>query len=267
MSINPLDRDALRERFQSAKPFPHLVLENFLEADFARELAAAFPTYEAASRQGLGFEALNEKHKIQITDTNLFPEPIQRLHRALASPEFLDDLSFITGIPDLLADPELAGGGIHVTGPQGRLDVHVDFNLVEDRALYRRLNILIYLNERWEESWGGAVELWDPKVRTCHESLLPLLNRCVLFQTSEISFHGVAAVKTPPDVNRQSFAAYYYTREAPEGWAGRSHTTIFRARPDERFRGYVLMPLERAQRAVNRGFRRVSGRLKRAVGG
>ena len=39
------------------------------------------------------------------------------------------------GIPNLLADDQLVGGGIHETGPRGHLDVHVDFNYIAERDL------------------------------------------------------------------------------------------------------------------------------------
>ena len=43
---------------------------------------------------------------------------------------------------------------------------------------------------------------------------------------------------------RRSFAAYYYTREPPPGWDGVRRSTVFRARPDERWKGQVAMPVE-----------------------
>lgn len=243
--IRPLDREALRRQFREAQPFPFIVVDEFLDPQFAREVAAAFPAYADARVRGREFGAVNEKKKVQITDASIFPEPVKKLNELLSGPSFLKDLEYITGIENLLADPELQGGGMHITGPRGRLDVHVDFNYA--RGLHRRLNILVYLNEGWKDEWGGAVELWDEKVRHCVHSLKPVLNRCVVFATSEISFHGVEPVTCPEGMRRISFAGYYYTREAPASWDGSKHSTLFKARPKERLRGYVLMPLEKAR--------------------
>jgi hypothetical protein len=265
MVLAPYDRDALRREFQSGVPFRHLVIESFLEPAFAAEAAAAFPTFEAARAQGFEFNAVNERLKIQISDASKFPAPIARLHSALAAPAFLADLEYITGIRGLEADAQLGGGGMHMTGPHGRLDVHVDFNFVDGRDLHRRLNILVYLNPGWDPAWGGAVELWDRRVTKCHRSVSPLLNRCVLFETSAISFHGVEPLTSPPGVVRKSFAAYYYTRSAPEGWNGEKHSTIFRARPDEHIRRYVLMPAERLQRRGKDALRAVKRLVKRWI--
>jgi hypothetical protein len=263
--IAPLQLDRLRETFHSAEPFPFIVIDDFLEPAFAREVAKSYPTFETALQQGFSFNYVNERKKVQVTDVSKFPDPVRRLNEAISSQAFLDQLASITGIPNLLADPELVGGGIHVTGPHGRLDVHVDFNYIPERQLHRRLNILIYLNQTWHKEWGGAVELWDRDVRRCHHALEPRLNRCVIFQTSELSFHGVAAVRCPEGVERRSFAAYYYTREPPPMWDGTVHSTVFRARPDERLRGYVLMPAERLQRELQEGLRRVRQGVGRRV--
>ncbi len=264
--ILPLDVPRLREQYRTAKPFPFIAVDEFLEPEFAREVAASYPTFEAAQGQGHAFDFVNEKKKVQISDPSRFPGPVQRLHEAISSPEFLADVSAVTGIDNLLVDDTLAGAGMHVTGPQGRLDVHVDFNLIEKQQLHRRLNILIYLNPEWHRSWGGEVELWDQHVKRRHHAFSPTLARCVIFETSERSFHGVTAVTCPEHVVRRSFAAYYYTKEAPAGWDGRSHSTVFRARPDELLRGYVLMPVERAQRAMQARVDGVKQRIKRIVG-
>ena len=67
----------------------------------------------------------------------------------------------------------------------------------------------------------------------------------------------MTAVKCPPDRARRSFAAYYYTKEAPAHWTGVGHSTIFKARPDEVLKGSVLMPLEKARRGVRATIDRV----------
>ncbi|MHC4947622.1 MAG: 2OG-Fe(II) oxygenase [Planctomycetota bacterium] len=260
--IRPIDADALRDRVRSAVPFPHFAIDDFLDESFAREVGESYPTFDEAMAMGRSFAAVNERGKVQITDADHFSPPVRRLHEALAARPWLDLLSHVMDIPDLRADPKLVGGGIHQTGPRGHLDVHVDFNYIEDRDLHRRLNILVYFNPDWREEWGGNVELWDREVKVCNHSFSPVFNRCVVFATSEISFHGVTAVRCPEDRARRSFAAYYYTKEAPAGWTGEKHSTIFRARPDEQFKGKILMPAERLKRSMRSTVRRVKDAIR-----
>jgi hypothetical protein len=264
--IHALDRDELKRQVQGATPFPHCCIDAFLDPSFAESVAAAFPPYEDARRMGREFSTVNEKRKVQIMDAGAFAEPVADLNRELASPAFLDLMSYVFGIPNLVADDQLTGGGIHEMGSAGRLDVHVDFNFIEDRHLYRRLNILIYFNPGWKSEWGGALELWDREVQRCHHSFEPLFNRCVVFTTTDVSFHGVTALRCPEGRTRKSFAAYYYTREKPPYWTGEKHPTTFRGRPHEVIKSNVLMPLERAGRDVEQAIRRLKRGVKKIVG-
>lgn len=259
--LEPLDVPALAEAFRRAAPFPHFHVDGLLRPEFAREVAASFPGYEEAATRGRSFQRVNETRKVQVTRVEEFPPAILRLHEVLADPEFLEVMERITGIPRLAADPDLTGGGMHVMAPGARLDVHVDFNRLPDQDLHRRLNILLFFNEGWDPSWGGQTELWDEKVKVRGQSYPPDFNRCVVFATSETSFHGVSPVRSPAGRDRRSFAAYYYTREPASDWSGEDHTTIFRARPDEGFRRYVLMPIDRVRRAASRAVRRVRHKL------
>lgn len=236
------ERDELKRQFRSARPFPHIKIDNFLDPSFAAEVAAAYPPLDEGFRRGRSFNAVNERKKVQITKASAFAPPIARLNEMLAAPDFLDDLAFVTGIPKLLADEELNGGGMHMTGPGGRLDVHIDFNLIEGRSLHRRLNLLLYLNRDWPDAWGGQIQLWDQEVKHCIAEFTPNFNRCVIFETNEISYHGVVPISPKATSPRISFATYYYTKEAPAHWTGQSHTTVFKARPNEVMRKFVLMP-------------------------
>jgi hypothetical protein len=260
--INPIDRDALRERVRTAEPVRNFCIDNFLEESFANAVLSAYPTFEEATKVGRSFSAVNEKGKVQLTDSSKFAEPVAELNRTLASPEFLELLSDVFEMPNLLADEALVGGGIHQTGSRGHLDVHVDFNYIADRELHRRLNILIYFNKDWKPEYGGNIELWDKDVKTCVHSFSPIFNRCVVFETNEISFHGVTAVKCPEGQARKSFAAYYYTKEAPAHWTGEAHSTIFKARPDEVLKGSVMMPLESASHRLKAAFYNFKRKLK-----
>lgn len=233
--IVPFDLEAARRRFAEAEPFPHIVFDHFLAEGFARRLSAAYPGFDEALTWGKSYAAAHENRKIQITESARFPDAVRELHEMLASDEFLAMMSELTGIPSLLADPSLKGGGMHITSAGGWLDVHVDFNLVKETGLHRRLNILVFLNDSWSEEWGGELELWESDVKKRGHALAPLLNRCVVFETTSKSYHGVCEVLKGAD-DRKSFAAYYYTEEPPAGWDGQRHSTIFRVRPGERFR-------------------------------
>ena len=85
--------------------------------------------------------------------------------------------------------------------------------------------------------------------------MAPLINRCVVFETSDISFHGVEPVTCPPDVARKSFAGYYYTEDPPPNWDGKMHSTVFKPRPDEQLRDLVFGSVDRLQRAAYKRFR------------
>lgn len=239
-----LNTAELREKFKSAKPFPFVVIDDFLEPEFARTMMSSYPTFENARSMGFEFNAVNEKKKIQVTDEALFPDAVKQFARLAQSEEFRRMLSEITGIEDLRWDPGYVGAGMHMTASSGRLDVHVDFNrLAGEPPLYRRINLLLFLNDGWQEEWGGKLELWNQDVSECAHSLMPLLNRLVMFETSDISFHGVTPVKCPPEVARRSFALYYYATEPPRGLPATSeHSTVFKARPNEFMRAHVLMP-------------------------
>ncbi len=261
--LNPLDVAKLCEQFRGSSPIRYFCIDDFFREDFARELAASYPTFDEAKQMGHHFHWLNEDVKVQITEAARFPDPVQKVHELLASPEFMQLVSQITEISDLESDPSLAGGGMHVMGRSGTLGVHADFNMLQDPPLHRRLNILVYLSPDWREEWDGRFEMWDPKVKHRVAAIPPVFNRCVVFNTTRTSFHGVGKIQCPDGVTRNSFAGYYYTREAPSGWGGEFHNTLYKPRPGEWFRGRVLAPIENVGRRVMRRVRKVHRELRK----
>ena len=220
---------ALRQQFRAADPFPHIVMDGFLDAAYCRDLIAAFPVFD-------GQNALNEYgevgRKAVVRHLAGIGPAYALFDRLLSSREFLSLVSEITGIPDLIYDADYIGGGTHENlGGQG-LDAHVDFNYHPKTRAHRRLNLLLYLNPEWKAEWGGELELhrnpWLPQEDRI-TSVPPIANRCVLFETSERSWHGFRNIVIPDgrSVSRRSIAVYFYTADRPAAEVAPRHATVY----------------------------------------
>ncbi len=216
--------DTLATRYQQAKPFPHAAVDGLFPDSLLESLLEVIPLPDPHWR---GFDNPREA-KFALADEELMHPRVQRFIHKLNSPAFLAFLERMTGIPDLIPDPHLAGGGLHCSLPGGFLEVHADFNYHARFALERRLNLLVYLNKDWREEYGGHLELWNSDLTECQARILPEFNRSVVFSTSETSFHGHPDPLTcPEDRARRSIAMYYYTNSPPESRRDR-HSTVFR---------------------------------------
>jgi len=202
--------------FRDAKPFPHLVFDDLLVDGVVTPIRTAFPREGWDSWYRFEDKFQFKKHTCDRID--LIPEPLDRLILELNSGPFLSWLSRLTGIPGLLPDPWMMGGGLHSTGPGGFLLPHTDFHRGRDDQLYRRLNLLLYLNQRWGEDNGGALELWDKEKDCVVREVLPEFGRCVVFQTDAHSMHGFSRPVVGRD--RDSVALYYYTTSPPGRFSG-----------------------------------------------
>ena len=226
--------------YRGADPFPHIVLDEFLPHATLEAVIAEIPRWSDRS-QWLCFDAelpdgrAAQHNKLHLSDERRLGRTTCALLRELRSAAFLQILEKLTGIDALIPDAHNLGGGLHVCFPGSILRIHADFNRHPLWGLDRRLNLLLYLNERWEEDWGGALELWPADMSECRRRILPIANRCVVFNTSRDSFHGhPQAVTCPPAEARKSLALYYYTNGRPTREAGPDHSTLWQDLPEER---------------------------------
>jgi len=242
----------LRDHFTNAEPFRHVVIDPLLRPEALQQLAREFPAFDAA-------HALNELGEVGgkafRPDLPALGPAYAQFDHLLRSPEFLGLITEITGIPSLLYDPSYTGGGTHENLPGQDLDPHVDFNYHPSKGWHRRLNLILFLNPEWDVSWGGCLDLhrdpWTPE-KDSVTSVVPRNNTCVLFETTEASWHGFRKVVAPPgqeDISRKSIAAYFYTRERPSQETAPSHATVYvpRPLPDSVAPGKVLTEIEVAE--------------------
>src|SRR5580698_10129859 len=147
---------AIRQSYETAKPFRHVCVEGFLEASVAERLLAEFPPFDAKHAKS---EMGKTGGKAVVTDLPSIGPAYKEFYDHMRSRRFLDAVSDMLGIPDLLFDPAMYGGGTHENLNGQELDPHIDFNYDPVRRLHRRLNLLIYLNKEWDPAWGGGIEL------------------------------------------------------------------------------------------------------------
>lgn len=215
----------LREQFQRADPFPHVVIDGFLTSQAVHVVVAEFLDPGRMEKQ---FRDVAEV-KSASEDPKRWGPLTRALMRWMNSNDMVGWLEEVTGIEGIIADPTYSGGGLHQIRRGGKLGVHADFNRHPVTMDARRLNLLIYLNEPWHDDWGGHLELWDRSMTRCVKRIAPVAGRAVLFATDEDSFHGHPdPLKCPADVTRKSLALYYYT---PAEVGAPLRTTRFRPRP------------------------------------
>jgi hypothetical protein len=223
--------ESYREAYSAAHPFPHIVMDDFVPDELLDEILAEFPKPRQVEWQA--FDSPLER-KLASNDDSTMGEATRRLLTELNSAPFIDFLQRLTGIEGLVPDPHFVGGGLHQIERGGHLKVHADFNRHPGTGLERRLNVLLYLNRDWQEEYGGALELWSRDMSTREARILPLFNRCVVFSTTDTSFHGHPEPLTCPEgETRKSMALYYYTKDRPSDEGGDEHNTLFQARPGE----------------------------------
>ena len=228
--------ETLAEAYHTASPFPHAVIDQLLPDDVALRLAREFPARDFA-----GFQRRDNPHQVfkqaRLQESYFAGVSGFARHMLLLFNDhvFLDFLEKLTGIKGLIADPHFFGGAFHQILPGGKLDIHADFNRDERRGLDRRLNVLLYLNEDWQEAWGGTLELWDRDMSHCVQRIAPVLNRCVVFNTTDSSYHGHPDPLTcPAERTRNSLAFYYYTNGRDDGAGGEGQfKTLWQTRPGQ----------------------------------
>ena len=230
----------LSSSYSMAIPYPHIIFDNFISEDIAKQCYNSmnsftewgfdpmfgYPEDERNSQVNKFFTPWDDENSISNIKSAM--PVVWKTLQYLNSPTFLSFLSKLTGINDLIVDPTFYGGGCHKILKGGRLEVHSDYNKHPKTELYRRINLLLYLTPNWQEEWGGHLELWKNEPLTKVKSILPVFNRAVIFNTTDVALHGhPEMLNTPDDINRYSLALYYFTKDRPEHEKSNSESAVW----------------------------------------
>jgi 2OG-Fe(II) oxygenase superfamily len=251
------------QQYATSKPFPHIVLDDFLPQELADLCLLEFPARPSSK---IEFATKQENKKLEFKPEALSPS-LRALFYSFNSAPFIGFLENLTGIKGLIPDPYFLGAGFHEVANGGHLNIHADFNHHSVMNLERRINVLIYLNRDWKEEYGGCFEIWDRTMTQRCLRVVPAFNRCVIFNTSSTSFHGnPEPVNHPAGASRRAIALYYYTATWDD--ARRGHSTQFKVRPKSPDQFNVTGRLREIANELTppialRAFTRLLGGLKR----
>jgi len=225
----------LKEKYKIAKPFPHIVIDNFLPLDVLNRVLE-----DVESIGYWGFDNVIE-HKYQL-NKKFIPwdnDSALYLRKQFPFANFLLDflncektlkfLRELTGIQDLVSDEQIWGGGYHKISNGGKLEVHADYNVHPFTKKHRRINLLLYLNKNWQKDWNGNLELWEKDGSAKAIDIAPIFNRVVIFNTTSDALHGhPIPLNCPENVSRYSAALYYFTNDRPEEEKNPEHPVLWK---------------------------------------
>ena len=217
--------------YQNAKPFPYVSIDGLFDDDMLTKVIDSFPPI---GKKWHTYDNTFEK-KLLNADLKTMNETLQNFFDALNSKTFLKFLEQLSGIDNLIADYTLMGGGLHQIKKGGKLDIHSDFNYHYKTKNKRALNCILYLNKNWPDEYGSHLELWNSDMSKCVKKISPEFNRIVIFNTSDVSYHGHPdPLMCPESITRKSIAAYYYIKPDSYDEFENSRATKYMKRPQDK---------------------------------
>jgi len=214
--INQLAIESCKRIYRQSKPYPNIVIDNFFKDHVAENIFRELSEYDYKKFHSVHYDSAIEK-KFACNHYDRFPPNIYNAFIFLNSAPFVNIIKEITQTEKVFVDVGLHGGGMHFHEKGGMLNIHQDYDLHPKIKLKRKFNLIIYMTEKWSESYKGHLEMWShddetDKPKQCVKKVLPKYNRAVLFDTTHNSWHGLPEeLQCPPDIVRQSLAIYYLT--------------------------------------------------------
>jgi hypothetical protein len=202
------DLSLFSNHFKNEKPFPHIILDNFLDDTFFSNFNEGDFSIEKHRNDHL--DTFLEKNKSNSRNVDL-PENIKQLISALNKDEFVKNLRGLTGIKDLFSTSvgNTALSNYHEMYKSGFVGTHVDHSSEPETGSPHVLNILIYLTKGWDRSWGGSTQLANKNGRKIEKVVSYVPNRAVIFLHTPYSFHGVSQIENNLKKRSSVYVDYY----------------------------------------------------------
>lgn len=215
-----LDPAEAAAEFGTARPWPHLVVDDFLPVALLDEAVANIPD---PATPDLGRMSPFQKSRLGDYEVRSTILPIRKLHPSINSVydllygeevcslvQSLCGGEIVRGLDACLCESgDLRGAGVHQIADGGFMGVHRDPEFHHEKGWHRPVVGIIYLNKGLGADSGGGLELWDRECAGVVKRIEPKFNRLVLLSNGPTTYHGVSRVR---GFTRKSFCAFYYDK-------------------------------------------------------
>jgi len=178
-----------KETFLSKKPYPHVVMDNFLDEEVATQILERLCT-----------------ESFEYKESDLFT------FKQTPMLQYDDFLGFLREVLQPVVE-NLTGKKIGEIDMHGSLYEDTDHLLCHDDQLEDRvIAYLLYLSDV-DEADGGALTLYDEvngKPGSVVKRVQPRFNRLVIFEVSDVSFHAVEEVIA--DTQRIAIGGWFHAK-------------------------------------------------------
>lgn len=202
----------LFKNFRMAKPFPHIVLDDFFDKSYFKLLENYFSKEINGKNGGKDFSSQAEKNKWISLNSEL-PLQVTKIIQCLNSSFWVENLVKLTGLESIITtdigNTKLAN--YHEMRSGGVLVSHVDHSYEPETEMPHILNIIIYISPEWETSHGGATLFYDRYGKKIIQKIDYVPNRAVIFLHTPYSFHGVESLSARTELIRRSIYIDYYS--------------------------------------------------------
>ena len=213
--LNEKSKELMLNGYTNENPFKFIVIDDFMNDVVINNIASEVQKLDTNNADYVFYDPKWENNKYAFSQN--LGDYLTNVIKYLSSAGFITYIEKLTGIKNIIKDDmTLKGAGIHRIHNKGFLSAHTDFNTYHSSVhgrLDRRLNLLLYLNKDWKKEYNGSLLLCDRFTGEVKYDIMPIINRCVIFNTTKDSIHGHPdPLDIPEDVKRESLAIYYYTK-------------------------------------------------------
>lgn len=144
--------EQFKNQFSTAGPFPHLVVDEMFDIELIAEAAQHFPNPSDMP------ERPDRKGVLELTDRQKIHPLLRTVSDDLLSARFVSWLSAVTGIDNLITDPDGRWGLLRQSGDGVEGKIHLAPERNPDNGWYRRLTLIFHFTPELSEDNGGCFQ-------------------------------------------------------------------------------------------------------------